>query len=161
MAHFANREIGKAALPVAPRRRNEIGKQRRPHVGEFRRNGIGKLQLRLPAAEQFRMRLRNERPGHRLIEAPRRKPAPRRQHALLQGIENRRGNRMLALHGNRRNLVEAMNAANLFDEIGLAIHIRPPGGRRTLKSRRCFLHAEAEIRKNAPLLGKRQIKPAE
>ena len=161
MAHFAKRHIGKAPLPVAPRGGNEIGNERGPHVREFRRNGIGKLQFRLSAAEQFRMRLRNERPGHRLVEAPRRKPAPRRQHALLQGIENRRGNRMIALHGNRWNLVETMNAANLFDEIGFAIHIRPPGGRRTLKSRRCFLHAEAEVRKNALLLGKRQIEPAE
>ena len=110
-----------------------------------------------PPPNNLAWRLRNERPGHRLVEAPRSKHAPRCQHALLQWVENRRGNWMVALHGNRWNIIEAMNAADLFHEIGFAIHIRPPGGHRTFQVfSRSFLHAKAEVRKNALLLGKRK-----
>ena len=84
MADLRQGKIGKAAVHVAPGRRDQVGQQRRPHVGEFRGDGIGQLELGLAAAEELRVILRQEGPGHGLVEAARGQHAARRQHALLQ-----------------------------------------------------------------------------
>ena len=65
------RHVGKAAVGVLLRGRDQAGNQARPHVGEFGRDRIGERQLRLAAAEQFGLRLGDERPGHGLDQAAR------------------------------------------------------------------------------------------
>ncbi len=69
------RDVGEAAVGVALRRRDQAGQQARPHVGEIGRDRIGERQFGLGAAEQFGLRLRDERPGHRLDHAARRQRA--------------------------------------------------------------------------------------
>ena len=126
MAHFRQHHVGKAAIHVAAGRRNQVGQQRGPHVGEFGRDRVGEFQFRLATTKQSGMGFGQEGPGDRLVEAARREDAAAAEHALLQGVQHRLGDGARALHGGGRNVVEAIDAADLLDEIGLAIDIRPP-----------------------------------
>ena len=53
LADFEQADIGKAAVGVLLRGRDQAGNEARPHVGKFGRDRIGERQFRLAAAEQL------------------------------------------------------------------------------------------------------------
>src|ERR1700730_10072596 len=71
LADLEQGDVGITAIGVSLRGEGEARQKARAHVGEIGGNGVRKPELRLPAAEQLRLLLRNERPGHRFHEPAR------------------------------------------------------------------------------------------
>ena len=126
LAHFKQRDIGEAAVGVLLRAGDQAGQQARPHVGEVGRDRIGERQLRLAAAEQLRLRLGDERPRHRLDHAARGERALGLAGAHLHGREDRLARIGAAVERRRRHAVDADDAHDLLDDVGLAVDVRPP-----------------------------------
>ena len=75
LSDLEQRHIRKAAVGIGLRGGDQAGQQARPHVGQVGSDRIGERELGLSAAEQLGMRLRDERPRHRLDHAARRERA--------------------------------------------------------------------------------------
>ena len=127
LADLEQRDVAEAAPRVALRRRREAGDQARPHVGHVGGDRIGERQRRLAAAEQLGVRLRDERPGHRLVEPERGQRPLGGAGALLQQRQHRRRHAGREPRQRRRgDAVEAGDADDLLDDIGLAVDVGPP-----------------------------------
>ena len=160
LADFEQRQIRQAAIDIALRRGDETGQQARPHIGHVGRDRIGQRQLGMAAAiglrghrriavEQFGMRLRDERPRHGLHHAARGQRAlgaagaqlHRRQHGfarILAAAERRFG-----------HLVDAEDAHDLLDDVGLAVRVGAPGGNGDLHDGSAAGHHETEAGEDA------------
>ncbi len=104
----------------------QVGQGRGPHAVQFRSDGIGQHQGVGATAEQGRPILAHERPGDGfgIAHGGERSAAGaglgllRRQHAARTRIDGRQRR--------RRNGVEAMDAGDFLDQIGLAFDIATP-----------------------------------
>ncbi len=121
------RQVGKAAVGVLLRRGGKPGNQARPHVGQVRRNRIGERKLCFSAAEQLGLRLRDERPGHRLDHAARGERALGFAHAQLDRREHRLARSLAAVERRRGNALDTENANDLLHQVGLALDLTAPG----------------------------------
>ena len=118
-----------AAPRVALRGGDEAGHEARTHVGEIGGDRIGERQRGRAAAEHFGLRLGDERPGHRLAQAERGERALGEAGALLQQRQNRpRHARVEPRQRRRRHAVEADDAHDLLDDVGLALDVGAPVG---------------------------------
>ena len=161
LAYFEQRQIGKTAINVCLNRSDQARQQARPHVGLIRRNRISEREFASAAAEQFGRGLCNERPGHRLDHAARPERALGGAGALLDRGEHRLARRVAAFERRHRHLVNADNAHDLLDDIGLAVHVGPPGGHRDLHHRAAAGDHEAEMAENPFHLRKRHVDAGE
>ena len=130
LPHLEQRGILEAAIGVGARGRKQAGQQARPHVSHFARNGIGQAKFGRAAAEEPRLRFRHERPGYGFDEAAGGKCAACAKHALLAGRQHRFRNACLARQRRAWNALRTRKAHHLLDEVGGAVDIGPPGGRR-------------------------------
>lgn len=90
--------------------------------------GLASARLRRAAAEELRLVVRNEGPCHGFDEAARRERALGDTRALLQHGEHRLDDLALDARQRRRgHAIEAGDADDLLDEIGLAADIGTPG----------------------------------
>ena len=127
---FEQGHVAIAAVCVALGRFHEAGQQARAHVGEVRGDRIGKGQALVAASEQRGFIASNERPRHRLDEAAGREKALGEPGALLDERQHRLGDaRLDARQRLRLDAVDAGDTDDLFDEVGLALDVGPPGGR--------------------------------
>ena len=149
LADLEQRHIGKAAIGIGLRRGDQTRQQARPHVGQIGRDRIGERELGLAAAEQFGMRLGDERPRHRLDHAARGQRALGAAGAQLDRREDRLARRVAAFERRHRHLVDADNAHDLLDDVGLAVHVGAPGRHRDLHHRAGAGHHEAEMAEDA------------
>ena len=109
--------------------------QARPHVGEIGCDRIGERELGLSAAEQFGVRLRDERPGHGFGQIARGERALGLAGAVLDRRQHRLARRIAAIERSQRHLIDADDAHDLLDDIGLAFDVRAPGRHRDLHHR--------------------------
>ncbi len=123
---FEQAHARKTARGIAAGRFEQVGQGRGPHAVQFRGDGIGQHQGVITPAKQGRPVLAHERPGDGFgIAQSRQRPAAgarlglwRRQHAARTRIDDGQGY--------RRNGVEAMDAGDVLDEVGLAFDIAAP-----------------------------------
>ena len=130
-------------------RRDEARQQARPHVGQVGRDRIGEREFALPSAEQFGRWFCDERPRHRLDQALCRQRALGAAGAELDGGEHRLARGVAALERRHRHLVDADNAHDLLDDVGLAVDVGSPRGHRDLHHRAAAGHHETEMAENA------------
>ncbi len=129
-ADLEQRGVRHAAIGIALRRAQQIADDRRPHRVEIGADRIGEQdRAAIPREEQWRILGAHERPGDRLEHAARRERATREPRAAL--LRRDRLMRQAARrHADRRDLVVAVDAQDLLDEIGLAFRIHAPGRNR-------------------------------
>ena len=132
LADFEQADIGKTAIGVPLRRRDQARDKARPHVGEIGRDRIGERQLRLAAAEQVRLLLLDERPSHRFDQIARAERALGFAGAQLDRREHRLARRFAAVERRRRHAVHADDAHDFLDDVGFALHIGAPRRHRGL-----------------------------
>ncbi len=123
---FEQADIGKAAIGVAARRSDQARNEARPHVGKLHRDRIGERQFGLTAAEQFGLRLGDERPRHRFDQIARGERALGLAGAHLDRGEHRLSRLVAARKRRQRHLIDADDAHHFLDDIGLALDVRPP-----------------------------------
>ena len=157
LADLEQRDVRIAAIGVGLRRRDQARQQARPHVGEIGGDRVGERQLGLSAAEQFGMRLGNERPRHGFHHAARRQRALGAAGAELDRGQHRLAGVVAALERRHRHLVDADDAHDLLDDVGLAVHVGAPGGHRDLHHRAAAGDHEAEMAEDAPHLDQRHV----
>ena len=104
-----------------------------PHIGEIGRNRIGQRKLGLAAAKKFGLRLGDEGPRHRFNEPARAERPFGFAGAQLDWRENRLAGKFSGLEWRRGNTLNADDADHLFDDVGLSMHVRPPGWDRDLE----------------------------
>ena len=126
LADLEQRHIPGAAVGVALGGGDERGKQARAHVGEIGGDRIRERKLGLPAAEAFGLLAADEGPGHGLHQSAGRKRPARDAGAALHGAEFCRSKRLGLRQRRRRHLVEADDAHDLLDEVGLALDVGAP-----------------------------------
>src|SRR5690606_10397429 len=105
---------------------------------------------RRAAAEEPGLLLRDERPGDGFQHATSGKRPPGGTAADLQCRQDTAVDRTEVFNRLRRDLVDAMDAHDLFHEIGLAIDIRAPGRHGNGEAAAFALYLEAEARENFP-----------
>ena len=147
LTDLEQRHVGHAAIGVLLGGGEQSRNQARPHVGKVGRNGIGERKLGLAAAEQLGLRLCNERPSHRLDHAARGECTLGLAGAQLNGREYRFARRLAAVERRRGNAIDAEDAHDLLNEIGLAVHVGAPGRHGHLDARAFSRHGEAETRR--------------
>ena len=131
------RDVLEAPARVALGGGGEAWDQARAHVGKIGRDRVGERERRRAAAEQFRVRLRNERPGDRLAQAERSERSLGEPRALLQRRQHRLGHALVEpRQRDGRHAVETDDANDLLDDIGLAVDVGPPIGDDDLAVRR-------------------------
>ena len=158
LADLEQRDVAEAAPRVALGRVGEAGNEARPHVGEIGGDRIGERQGGLAAAEQFGLRLGDERPGDRFAQAERRQRALGRAGALLQQRQHgARHARVEPRQRRRRHAVEAGDAHDLLDDVGLAVDVGAPVGH----DRLAVLDVEAEAGENRLALALRDVEADE
>ena len=137
-----------AAPRVALGGRGEAGDQARAHVGEIGGDRIGERQRGRAAAEQFGLRLGDERPGHRLAEArARRARAWRGGCASAAASAPACGTPVVEpRQRRRRHAVEPGDAHDLLDDVGLAVDVGAPVGHDRLAA----VDFEAEPARGSP-----------
>ena len=126
LSHLEQSGVGEAAVGISLRGGDQARNKTRPHVGKVGGDGIGECQLRLAAAEQFGLLLGDEGPGQRLNQIAGSKGAPGFARAKLDRREHRLARRGAAIERRRRHAVDAENAGDLLDDIGLALHVAAP-----------------------------------
>ena len=146
--------VGEAAPRVALGRGDQAGNKARPHVGKIGGDRIGERQLGLAAAEQFGRRLGDERPCHGFAQAQRRQRALGEPGALLQRRQHRRRHAFVgARQRGGGHAVEAGDADDLLDNVGLAFDVGPPARH----DRLAVLELEAEPRQDRLALALRDV----
>jgi hypothetical protein len=118
--------VGEAPVAVPLRGRDQSEQQRRPHLRELGGDRIAQHQLRFPAAEQFGLLGRDERPGHRLDQASRSERAPDQPLPPLRFSQHRLGHAGIARHWRGRHAIDAHKPHHLFDQIGGACDVGAP-----------------------------------
>ena len=131
---FEKRDVAQGPACIALRGGDEARNEARAHVGKLRRDRIGERERRRTAAEQFRRGLRpTTRSPPRAAKARRaRFGQPRtllqeRQHGLWHAL-------IEPGQWGRRRAVDAGDAQNLLDDVGLDQHVRTPRRRKTFPS---------------------------
>ncbi len=90
--------------------------------------GIGELQFRRAAAEQLGMILAGMKDQVTASIMPRAASARRAVRVRICSVVRMRAvDRAVAVERLRRDVVDAVDAHDLFDEVGLAIDVRTPG----------------------------------
>ncbi len=161
LSDLEQRRIGKAAVGILLRGGDQAGNEARPHVGEVGCDRIGERELRLAAAEQLGVRLRDERPGDGLDQAARGKRALALAIAQLDRRQHRLARSIAAVERCRRHAVDADDAHDLFDDIGLAFDIRAPRRDRDLHGLALTRNEEAEMAEHAAHLGEADLEAGE
>ena len=118
--------------------------------------GLASASSALAAAEQFGGRLGDERPGHGLDHAARGQRALGAAGAQLDRRQDRLARRVAAIERRHRHLVDADDAHDLLDDVGLAVHVGAPGRHRDLHHRAAAGHHEAEMAEDALHLRQRR-----
>ncbi len=118
----------RAAVDVPPRRRHEAGQQRGAHDLHVFADRIGNPPG--AATKDSRLRLRNEAPGHRLVEPASGGRAPDLPFDQL-GPRRRRPRHCRGTRERRRgNMIVADDPRDFLDEVGGAVDVAPPGRHR-------------------------------
>jgi hypothetical protein len=120
------RHVGESAIGILLRRRHEPRNEARPHVGQVGGDRIGERKLRRSAAEQFGLAVADERPGDGLDQSAAAKRALGLAGAHLQRGEHRLARALAALERRERHAVDAEDAHDLLDDVGLALDIAAP-----------------------------------
>src|SRR3984893_5604925 len=128
-AELEQRDIGRAAIGVAPRGRYEPGQERGPHCIEIGADRVGETQSRLGAAKQRGLARRDKGERDRFDEAARGESAAYEFRPLLHPAQRRARQCRIAVEGDCRDLVVAFDPENFLDQIGLADDVAAPGGR--------------------------------
>jgi hypothetical protein len=126
LADLEQGDIRQAAIGIALRREQQTRKKAGAHVGEIGRDRVRKPKRPVASAEQDRLIMGDERPGHRLDEAARGERALCETRAPLQQREDGFRDTAERRQRNRLDAVEPCNADHLLDEIRLPLDIRPP-----------------------------------
>src|SRR5665213_1549524 len=105
------------------------------------------------------MRLRDERPCHRLDHAARGERALGAPGARLDRAEDRLARRVAALEWRHRYPVDPDHAHDFLDNIGLAVHVGAPGRHRDLYHRAVAGQHETEMAEDALYLQQRYLDP--
>ena len=113
------RRCGRSAA-IEPRQ------QARAHVGKIGGDRVGERQRRIAAAKAARLLVRDEGPGDGLDQPLRRQRPPRRARALLHRRQHRARDALGARERRRDDVVDAEDAQDFLDDIGLALDVRPP-----------------------------------
>ena len=122
-------DVGEAAVGVALRRLEQARQQARPHVGQLRRrSGLASTSSPRRRRTAPPRPCAMKRPGHRLDEAARGERALGDAGALLEQRQHAAGDgRAIAGRGSA-DAVDADDADDLLDEVGLALHVRRQDG---------------------------------
>ena len=126
MSDLEQRDTRETAIGILLRAGHQPGNEARPHVGQIRRDRIGEREFRLPAAEQLRLLLADERPRYGLDHRASRERALGLAVAHLQRREDRLARVLATWERHRRHLVDADDAHDLLDDVGFALDIGPP-----------------------------------
>ena len=97
--------------------------------------GLASASSACPPPNSSACRLGDERPGHRLDHAARGERALGAAGAQLHRREDRLARRVAALERRHRHLVDADDAHDLLDDVGLALHVGAPRRHRDLHHR--------------------------
>ncbi len=157
LSDFEQCDIGVAAIGVGLRGSDEARQQARPHVGQIGGNRVGERECGLSAAEQFGMRLRNERPRHGFHHAACGQRALGAAGAVLHRGQHRLAGIVAALERRHRHLVDADDAHDFLDDVGLAVHVGAPGGDGDLHHRSAAGDHEAEMGQDAARFDQRHV----
>ena len=124
---FEQRNVAQGPARVALGGGDEARNETRAHVGKVGCDRVGERERRRAAAEQFGRRLRDERPGDRLAQRKRGQRALGEPRALLHERQHRFGHAVVEpRQGRGRRAVDAGDAQNLLDDVGLDLDVRPP-----------------------------------
>ena len=123
--------------------------------------GLASASSALAAAEQFGLRLGDERPGHRLGQPARRERALGLAGAHLRRGQHRLARRVAAVERRRRDAIDADDAHDLLDDVGLALDVGPPRRRRDLHAAVLAGDEEAELGEHAAHLDQTEIEAGE
>ena len=146
LADLEQGHVAKAAVGVALRRLHQARQQARAHVGEIRRDRIGQRQPPVAAAEQPGLLPGDERPGDGLHQPAHGERAAGQPRALLDQGQDGLGHHVFqARQGLGLDAVDAGDADDLLDEIGLALDVGPPGRGRDGDALARAVNGEAEL----------------
>ena len=122
------RDVVQRPAGIAFGRGDEAGDEARAHVRQVGGDRVGERERRPPLPEQLGRGLRDEGPGHRLAQRQGGQRAPGEASALLQRRQHRRGHPVVEAGQRRhRGSVDADDAQDLLDDVGLHLDVRPPG----------------------------------
>ena len=119
--------------------------------------GLASASSALAAAEQLGLRLCDERPGDRLDQAARGQRALGAAGAQLDRGEDRLAGRIAAIERRKRHAIDADDPHDLFDDVGLALHVRAPRRHGDLDDRAVAGDGEAEMAEDAAHLDQRHL----
>ena len=123
--------------------------------------GLASASSGCAAAEQLGLRLGDERPGHGLGHAARGQRALGLAGAHLRGGQHGLARRVAAIERRRGDAIDADDAHDLLDDVGLAFDVRPPRRRRDLHALVLAGDEEAELGQHAPHLDETEIEAGE
>ena len=123
--------------------------------------GLASASSALAAAEQLGLALRDERPGDGLDQAARGERALGLAGAVLDRREHGFARVVAARERRRRHLVDADDAHQFLDDVGAAMHVRPPRRHRDLHALALAGGEEAELLQHAAHVGERQLQAGE
>ena len=126
LSDLEQRDILNAAIRIALRGHDEPRHQARTHIGKIRRDRVGEAQLGLAAAESLRRALRDKRPRHCLDHAAQGQRPLGEPRALLKDGEHGLVHLVDAQDRREWHIIDADNACDFLDDIGLALNIRTP-----------------------------------
>ena len=159
---FEQCHIGEAAIGVAACRGDQPRQQGWPHRIEIGADRVDETQFGLGAPEQIRLARRDERERHRFRQPALGERAAHQLGPALLRRQCRTRQRGCPFERDRRDLVVALDAQYLLDEIGLADDVAAPRRRldREIASRDS-LDLAAERGEDLRALLMRYVKPAE
>ena len=157
LPHLEQRGIDEAAIGVALAGRHEARDQARAHVRQIRCDRVGERKLGLAAAEQFGLRLCDERPVDRLDHAARGQRALGAAGAQLDRGQDRLARCVAAIERRKRHAIDADDPHDLLDDVGLALHVGAPGRHGDLDDRAIAGDGEAEMAEDPADLDQRHL----
>ena len=119
--------------------------------------GLASASSPLAAAEQFGLALGDERPGDGFGEAARGQRALGLAGAVLDRREHGFACMRAARERRRRHAVDADDAHQFLDDVGAAMHVRPPRRHRDFHAVALAGGEEAELLQHAAHVGERQL----
>ncbi|MNL26952.1 hypothetical protein D3C87_1485160 [compost metagenome] len=131
--------------------------KRRTHIRHIGRDGVGQFQSGRTATEKLRVSFRDEGPRDGLQHATAGKRTARGAGAHLQRRQDAAVDGTEALQRFRLDVVDAMNAHDLFHQIGLAVDIRAPGRHGDGNTLARSLDAETETLENGQAFFRRNF----
>ena len=127
LADLEERQIGEAPRLVAGSGAQQARQQVRSQVAHLRADRVLEPHRLAAAAEELGRRLVDEAVGDALVEAERRDPPARLSLAALHRRQDRPGDAGGPRQRPTLEPAQRRDAGDLLDEIGLALHVRPPG----------------------------------